>query len=267
VEAGIRRGLALVESCTAMPNCKVRRAELLGVLGKMEWAAGNRAGAIADLRAGMESFQSLLAEDPANSVVSAAVQEPRGYLAVALAQTSSPAEALALARKNLAMDNDVTSPGKDRERGLTNRIQMAAVLNAAGRPEEAEKELRGALDASQGWAPKDLRWSAMFVLGQTLELQKKQAEAAALRKEALRMARANAGPAVSSRIMLALSACGHAATISRWRDAPAGERAEALRSLEGCCQLDERYGVPVGALIESPPKAAELAAIRKLLGR
>lgn len=266
VEAGVRRALALVESC-AMPYCKVRHAELLGVLGKMEWAVGKHASAIADLRASVESFEAILAEDAANSVVSRSLQEPRGYLAVALAQTSSPVEALALARKNLASDHDIVSPGADRERALVNRIQMAAVLNAASQPEQAAKDLRDALNASSEWAPKDLRWSAMFVLSQALEKRQKPGEAVSLQKEALRLARENASPAISNRTMLALAVRDYAATISRSRDATAQERADALSALEGCCQLDERYGVQAGAMIEWPPKAAELDAIRKLLQR
>jgi hypothetical protein len=172
---------------------------------------------------------------------------------------------MTLARKNLAADHDLVSPDHDRERALVNHIQMAAVLNAAGQPEQAEKDLRDVLSTSQSWAPKDLRWSAMYVLGQALEMRKKPAEAAALRKEELQIAREAAGPAFANRTMVALAVRDYAGAISRWRDVPASERAAALQALEGCCQLDERYGVPVGALIESPPKAAELAAIRKLL--
>jgi hypothetical protein len=66
-------------------------------------------------------------------------------------------------------------------------------------------------------------------------------------------------------VLRAVAARDFAFAVAHWKSAGPDVRAEALQALHACEGLDERYAVFAGALIESPPKASEVASLRGML--
>ena len=62
-----RRGVDAQADCDT-PQCRMRRAQVQGILGNLEWASGQHDQGIATLRESLAAFETLAREDPANAV-------------------------------------------------------------------------------------------------------------------------------------------------------------------------------------------------------
>jgi tetratricopeptide (TPR) repeat protein len=267
-ESAARHSVDVVANCSA-PVCRMRRAEAAGTLGEIEWAAGNHDQGIATLRHSVADFEALSQEDPANAVYHYAGGLVRGYLALLLGKAGASDEAIALASENLRLPRGPDAGlNKGREREMVYRVTFGAALLDAGRFDDAVREMRDTLRRNSDWnANYDLRWSALHVLVRALEAQGKFDEAVVPAREAWRFLKEQGLAGYSGRVSAAIAARDLASAVARARDAGPAERAAALEALTACDNLDSRYAVLTGALLETPPPPSELLALRKLLAR
>jgi hypothetical protein len=264
MEAMAKQAVEVLSDC-GEPNCRVRRAQVEGTLGEIEWASGESDKGIATVRRSLAQFESLEQEDPQNAVVRNAGAQIRSYLALMLAGGPRSMEAVALAEKSVQVaDGADAGLHRGRERLMVHQITLGAALLGAGRPDDAALELRETLERNHDWnANVDLIWSALHVLAETLESQGKYQEAASTAKEELKQSIPLT--TYSDRVRKALAVRDYAAAVAHWKGAGPNDRAEALRELENSKGLNDRYGVLAGALLVSPPKAAEVASLRKAM--
>jgi serine/threonine protein kinase len=265
-ETAARQAVDVLAGCPA-PVCRMRRAQAEGTLGEIEWATGEHSQGIVTLRQSVADFEVLSGEDSANAVYRHAGEQVRAYLALLLAKTGAFAEAFGLAEKNLRLP-----PGADanllkgRERAMVNRVTLGAALLEAGRFDDAIREMRDTLRQNSDWnANYDLRWSALHILVRALNAQGKFDEALAPSRDARKFATEQGGIEYSSRTYIALAARDFAAAVARAKNATPADRAAALQALTACDNLDERYAVLTGALLETPPQASEVVELRNLL--
>ena len=264
-----RRGVAIVAACDA-PQCRMRRAQLEGTLGEIEWAAGQRAQGIATMRRSVAAFEALASEDVANAVYVHSGSIVRNYLALALAKKGAGAEAVALAEQSvrslIGADGQIF---KGRERRMVHRITLGGALVGAKRFGDAERELRDTLVSNRDWTPnEDLRWSAQHLLTQALAAQGKFEEALRMATEARQLIDTQTNSGFSAAVLKAIAAADYAAVLARYPGSTAAERDKAQKALEARTKgLDSRYATLTGALLEAPPAAAEVAALQALLQR
>jgi tetratricopeptide (TPR) repeat protein len=267
VESTARMAVKVVEG-RSEPNCRMRHAQSEGTLGELEWASEKRNQGVATMRKSVAEFESLAAEDPQNAVFANAGAQVRAYLALALAGGAGGAEAVRLAAENLRLSAGADAKlSKGRERWMVYQVVLGAALSGAGRFDEAARELRDTLARNRDWnANVDIQWSALHLLTTALAAQGKYEEASHAGREALQLAVQSSGPGAHSRVLMAVAARDYAASVAHWKLASPDERTAALHALDGCCsRIDERYGVLAGALLEWPPKTAEMASIRNML--
>jgi tetratricopeptide (TPR) repeat protein len=263
-ETMARAAVDAVHECDA-PNCRMRRAQSKGTLGEIEWAGGKKDQAIATLRASLAEFEVLAGEDPKNAVFQNAAAQVRSYLALMLAGGPFREEAVTLAGKSagLAAGADA-GQHRARERLMVRQITLGAALLGAGRLDEGVHQLRETIERNRDWDVNwDLVWSALHLLAVTFEKTSNYQEELTVAEEETKHVLHD--PANNLRVMAAIAARDYAAAVAHWKDASPSDRAKALQGLEASNGLDERYAGLTGALLERPPAAADLAAIRTLL--
>jgi tetratricopeptide (TPR) repeat protein len=265
-ETAARQSVDVLASCPA-PVCRMRRAQSGGTLGEILWGIGQRELAIATLRQSIADFEALSGEDPGNAVYINAGAQVRAYLALLLAKTGAAAEAIALAEKNLHLPPGAdASLEKGRERAMVNRVTLGAVLLDGGRFEDALREMRDTLRQNSDWnANYDLRWSALHIIVLALEAQGRFDDALEPARDARRFVNEQDPLGYSSRVGIAIAARDFAAAVARANIATPADRQAAREALTACDNLDQRYAVLTGALLEAPPTSSELVELRKLL--
>jgi serine/threonine protein kinase len=267
VETTARMAVEAVEGCAAN-NCRMRHAQSEGTLGEIVWASGKQTQGVATMRKSLAEFDSLCAEDPQNAVFANAGGQVRAYLALMLAGGPASAEAVALAQKNLRLSKGADAKSvRGHERFIVNRVTLGAALLGARRFDDAMRELNDTLDQNRReWnANFDLVWSALHLRTRTLEAQGKYLEEVNSAREATLATGIPSQTGMNLRVLRAVAARDFAFAVAHWKSAGPDVRAEALQALHACEGLDERYAVFAGALIESPPKAAEVASLRGML--
>jgi predicted Zn-dependent protease len=173
-----------------------------------------------------------------------------------------------LAGKNLRLAKGADAKlNKGHERSMVNQITLGAALSGDRRFDDAARELNDTIQQNRReWnANFDLVWSALHLLARTLEAQGKYEEEVNTAREAMKFTGEPTAKEVHLRVLRAIAARDFASAMAHWKNAGPDARAEALQALHASDGLDERYAVLVGALIESPPKAAEVASIRGML--
>jgi serine/threonine protein kinase len=267
VETTARMAVQAVAGCGAN-NCRMRHAQSEGTLGEIEWASGRHSQGLATTRKSLAEFDTLCAEDPQNAVFANAGAQVRAYLALMLTGGSNSSEAVALAGKNLRLAKGADAKlSKGHERSMVNRITLGAALAGARRFDDAARELNDTLQQNRReWiANYDLQWSALHLLARILEAQGKYEEEVNTAREAMKFTVRPSPREAHLRTLNAIAARDLAFAVAHWKNASPDARAEALEELDAADGLDERYAVLVGALIESPPKASEVASIRSML--
>jgi tetratricopeptide (TPR) repeat protein len=265
-ETAARQSVDVLANCSA-PVCRMRRAQSAGTLGEIEWGTGQHERGIATLRQSVADFEALSREDPANAIYINAGGQVRAYLALLLGKTGAAAEAIALAEKNLHLrDGADASLQKGRERAMVYRVTLGAALLDGGRFEDALREMRGTLRQNGDWnANYDLRWSALHVMVRALEAQGRFDDALAPAREERKFAKGIGSIGYNLRIVDALAARDFAAAVAGAKTATPADRKAAREALTLCDNLDQRYAVFTGALLETPPTASEVVKLRKLL--
>lgn len=266
---GARRGVAWMTRCDS-PSCRMRAAQLQGALGGIEWALGERTKAIATMRDAVATIDRLSAEDPANAQYRHAGGIVRGDLAMMLAKHGAGAEGVAMAEQLLASPAGADGQlFKGRERRMVYGINLGSALVFSQRFAAAAQRLRAVLDGNRDWTPNlDLRWSAMHLLVLALEGEGKVAEALPVAREAWQLIDSEKDDGYSAGVRKAIAAADYARTLSRSPGAGEAEREAAWRSVEARTKgLAGRCATFTGALLEAPPSEAEVARLRRALGR
>ena len=271
-----RRGVEAQAGCDT-PICRMRRAQVQGTLGELEWAGGQRDQGIATLRESVKAFEALADEDPANAVYVHSGSTVRNYLALVLAKQGSGAEAVALAEKSLRLPGGADSKlFKGRERRLVHQITLGAALLGAKRFAAAETHLRDTLENNRDWKPnEDLRWNAMHLLAQALAAQGASGTAQgasgdelSVAAEAFQLIDAQTNRGVSASVIKAIAAFDYALAVAHLKASSPAQRQQAIAALDKrTVDLKTRYPELTGALLEAPPSAADLAGVRALLIR
>jgi serine/threonine protein kinase len=242
MEAGMERAIAELATCTE-PNCRLRHAEQLGLLGQIHWAAGHVQQGIRLLSDSVRLFEESIANDPANKIYRGATPDPRRYLTQVLAQDGQAAAAM---KSSLTLD---LSPAQGATSLLINNTARAAALIAAKQYGSATELLRQSIAKAPPNTPNDMLWSAHFLLGQSLEASLQWDAAHAVRQREWDLAQAATGDTLATRVRKALSARNLAAT----RNATPAERQQSLAYLATKPNLNAPYGILVGALLLRPP--------------
>ena len=145
-------------------------------------------------------------------------------------------------------------------------LMLGAALLDVGRFDAAIRQMRDTLRQNSDWnANLDLRWSALHVIARALEAQGRFDDAIEPARDARKFIQQQGALGFSLRTCLALAARDFAAAVAHAKRATSADRAAALEALAECDNLDERYAVLTGALVETPPSFAEVAELRKLL--
>lgn len=267
VETTARMAVQAVEACAAN-NCRMRHAQSEGTLGEIVWASGKRSQGVATMRKSLAEFDSLCAEDPQNAVLANAGAQVRAYLALMLAGGPKSAEAVALAAQNLRLSKGADAKlFKGHERAMVNRISLGAALLGDRRFDDAARELNDTVQQNRReWNVNfDLLWSALHLLTRVCEVQGKYEEEVKTAREAMQASGSPSQRGLNLSVLRAIAGRDFAFAVAHWKNAGPDVRTEALQALRASDGLDERYAVLAGALIESPPKASEIAAIRGML--